>query len=113
MDAHWVSLQYKDTDTLGLPIHEYKFATLSKDYDDTAALVANCDIVISVQTAAPHLAAAMGVEAWMFVCPLSEWKVAGRGPDTVWYKSMRLWRDTGQGWPIAEAIKELKGRKWR
>jgi tetratricopeptide (TPR) repeat protein len=111
IDAHWVCLQYKDADAdleaFGLPIHQYKSTTLSKDYDDTAALVANCDLVICVQTAVGHLASALGVPTWMFMCPLSEWKLPGE--KARWYDCMRLWRPAN-GWPIDDAVKALKER---
>ncbi len=112
VDAHWVCLQYKDASAEikafeGAEIHQYPYATLTPDYDDTAALVASCDLVIGMQTSVCHLAAALGVETWTYVCHLSQWRY---GRDFVpWYKSMKLFRYKDD-WPINEAANILKLR---
>lgn len=112
VDAHWVSLQYKDAteeiESSGLPVTEYKLHTLSRDYDDTAALVQACDMVICMQTSVGHLAGALGKDVWVFVSRFSQWRY-GMDADTVpWYKSMRLFRCGEDGvWPIKEASKVL------
>ena len=72
-DVHWVSLEYKDRSMdieafqkeHGIKIHDYPWMTQTKDYDDTAALLANLDLVISVPQSVVHLAGAMGVECWV------------------------------------------------
>lgn len=115
VDAHWVSLQYKDCEeeiaASGLPIHQYSYATLTKDYDDTAALVAACDLVICMQTSVGHLAGALGKEAWVFVNKLSQWRYAGEGDDIIWYKSVKLFRAAEDGsWPIEKATQLLQLR---
>ena len=116
VNAHWVSLQYKDADEeiksfAGAEINQYKMATLSKDYDDTAALVSACDLVICMQTSVGHLAAAMGIETWAFVngiCP--QWRY-GTGDDVPWYSCMKVFRQERNGyWPIEDAARVLKLR---
>lgn len=114
VDAHWVSLQYKDAEdeikASGMPIEQYKFATLSKDYDDTAGLVAACDLLICMDTSVVHLGAAMGVETWAFVSKLSQWRW-GEGDTIPWYKSMKVYRQKPNlEWPIQDAAKILKLR---
>jgi ADP-heptose:LPS heptosyltransferase len=65
------------------------------DFAETAALVENLDLVITVDTAAAHLAGAMGKKVWVLI-PLQHtvgdfrW-LAGRD-DTPWYPTMRLFR---------------------
>lgn len=79
IDAHWVSLQYKDAsaEIAGTPVVQYPWATLNKDYDDTAALVAALDCVISVPTSVVHLAAALGAPTISMKAPTPCWKFAG------------------------------------
>lgn len=69
-DAHYVCLQYTDSAEEikefrarhpWVDIKQYKYATVVKDYDETAALVSALDCVVSVPTAAVHLSAALGV----------------------------------------------------
>ena len=63
LPATFISLEYRDPGEL--PIAHYPWATESSDYDDTAALVANLDLVICVPTSVAHLAGALGVPAWV------------------------------------------------
>jgi len=67
VDAHFVSLEYKprrDTAEFakshGVDLKEYPHATLTDDYDDTAALVKSLDCVVSVPTSVWHLSGAVG-----------------------------------------------------
>ena len=116
VNAHWVCLQYKDAESElrsfdGADISQYKFATLSKDYDDTAALVSACDLVICMQTSVGHLAAAMGIETWAFVNSVApQWRYGTE--DTVpWYSAMKVFRQHKDGsWPIEDAARILKLR---
>jgi hypothetical protein len=109
VDANWVSLQYKDAakDIEGTPVKQYSWATLTKDYDDTAALVASCDLVIGVQTSVNHLAGALGVPVWILLPKTSQWRYGETYDDLPWYKSARLFRQ-GATWPIQTMANELK-----
>lgn len=116
VDAHWVSLQYKDVESEiasfgGAEITQYPFATLSKDYDETAGLVAACDLVICMQTSVGHLSAAMGIPTWCFVnTKAPQWRY-GEGNTLPWYKSMHLFRQNQNGsWPLDEAAKLLQAK---
>lgn len=73
IDAHFVSLQYKGDETHP-KIHEYPYATRTQDYDDTAALVASLDMVVSVPTAVAHLAGALGTKVIAMHGPNECWK---------------------------------------
>lgn len=102
VDAHWVSLQYKPASaeiaefTLFnqlVDIKEYPYATLTKDYDDTAALVASLDLVISVPTAAAHLAGALGTPCIAMKSPKSCWKFY---KGLAWHPGVRLVENSGE-----------------
>lgn len=109
IDAHWVSLQYKSAaeEIVGTPVVEYPWATLTKDYDDTAALVAACDLVICVQTSVGHLAGALGVPAWVMVPKQTQWRYGEEWTDTPWYRSVKLYR-AHTGWPINTLVSDLR-----
>jgi len=67
------------------------------DFADTAALVANLDLVIAVDTAVAHLAAALGRPVWVLDRTDHCWRwLDGRG-DTPWYPTLRLIRQTSPG----------------
>jgi tetratricopeptide (TPR) repeat protein len=110
VDAHWVSLQYKSAaeEIRGTPVEEYGYATLTKDYDDTAALVAACDLVICVQTSVGHLAGALGKPAWVMVPPQTQWRYGEEWTDTPWYRSVKLYRAPGGRWPLATLANDLR-----
>jgi hypothetical protein len=92
--VHWVSLQYKNTPTLGLPIHHWPYATETNDYDDTAALVDELDLIITVPQAVAHLAGALGKECWVMTPDATRWIYGVAGQDHTWYGTVRLFR----GW---------------
>lgn len=79
------------------------------DMADTAALIANLDLVISVDTAVAHLAGALGKPCWLLLPDyLPDWRwLAGR-LDTPWYPAMRLLRQpTIGGWePLIRHVAE-------
>ena len=86
IDAHFVCLQYKDASAEiarfrekhpHIDIAQYDYATLTRDYDDTAALVASLDCVVSVPTAVVHLAAALGTPCIAMNSPHRCWKFYG------------------------------------
>jgi tetratricopeptide (TPR) repeat protein len=111
VDAHWVSLQYKDAskDIVGTPVVQYPFATLTKDYDDTAALVASCDLVVGMQTSVFHLAGALGIPAWVLIPKISQWRYGESFESLPWYGKTRLYHQTDK-WPIQKIVKDLKER---
>jgi ADP-heptose:LPS heptosyltransferase len=67
------------------------------DFTDTAALVANLDLVIAVDTAVLHLAGALGRPAWGLLRFSPHWPwLLGRS-DSPWYPSLRLFRQSRAG----------------
>jgi hypothetical protein len=81
------------------------------DFADTAALVANLDLVISVDTAVAHLAAAMGKLVWLLDRFDSCWRWLTGRRDSPWYPTLRLYRQERPGdWDpvIAEIVADLR-----
>jgi tetratricopeptide (TPR) repeat protein len=67
------------------------------DFAETAALIANLDLVIAVDTAVAHLSAAMGKPTWLLVAFVPDWRwMLGRS-DSPWYPTMRLFRQEQAG----------------
>jgi Tfp pilus assembly protein PilF len=63
------------------------------DFLDTAALVANLDLVISVDTAVAHLAGALGRPVWLLNRFASEWRWGDVGERSPWYPRTRIYRE--------------------
>jgi tetratricopeptide (TPR) repeat protein len=68
-----------------------------EDFSDTAAVLALCDLVIAVDTAAVHLAGAMGRPVWVLVPFAPDWRWGRDGDTTPWYPTARLFRQTSLG----------------
>jgi hypothetical protein len=102
--ATWISLEYKGDGTPG--IINLPDLTQSKDYDDTAALVAALDHVVSVTTAVALLCGAMGKACDVLVPTHPTWHWAEYG-DMPWYDCLRLWRREGVSWePLVARLSE-------
>lgn len=79
---------------------DWPIADLADDLDDwadTAAVVENLDLVISVDTAVLHLAGAMGKKAWAILPFVPDWRWMLARTDSPWYPSMTLFRQDRAG----------------
>ena len=64
---------------------------------DSAAIMVNCDLLISCDTGLAHLAGALGVPNWIALKYVPDWRwFLGRG-DTPWYPKTRLFRQASPG----------------
>ena len=63
-----------------------------KDFADTAALISNLDLVISIDTAVAHLAGAMGKPVWILLPFIADWRWLLDRDDSPWYPTARLFR---------------------
>ncbi len=63
-----------------------------KDFSDTAAIIENLDLVISVDTAVAHLAGALGKPVWTLLPFTPDWRWMLNREDSPWYPTMRLFR---------------------
>ncbi len=67
------------------------------DWADTAALIANLDLVISCDTAVAHLAASMGKPTWILSRWNGCWRWLDHRVDSPWYPSVRLFHQSAAG----------------
>jgi len=67
------------------------------DFSDTAAIIANLDLVISVDTSVVHLAGAMGKPVFLLDRYDHCWRWLSGRVDSPWYPAMRIFRQTGIG----------------
>jgi tetratricopeptide (TPR) repeat protein len=124
-DATFISLEYKEEreeevkafeKNHGIKIHHWDRATVSDkyfDYDETAALVSELDMVIGVTTASLHLAGAIGVKTWALVPEWPTWLWGIEGTTIPWNKSTTLYRQRGT-WDslIARVAHDFKNLCW-
>lgn len=67
------------------------------DFDTTAALIAQMDLVISVDTSIAHLAGALGKPVWLLLAKMPDWRWLLQRQDTPWYPATRLFRQITAG----------------
>lgn len=68
-----------------------------RDFADTAAILANLDLLIAVDTAIVHLAGALGVPVWLLLPYAPDWRWLLDRADSPWYPSLRLFRQPRPG----------------
>ncbi|MHA3960268.1 glycosyltransferase family 9 protein [Synechococcus sp. LTW-G] len=106
-DVEFVSLQKgfgseQRTDTCQLPfVRGQDGVSHSMDFIDTAAIISNCDLVISADSGVVHLAGALGIPTWVALRHIPEWRWGLHGDRTPWYPSVRLYRQPTHGrWDV-------------
>ena len=62
------------------------------DFLENAAIIENCDLIITSDTSIAHLAGGMGKATWLLLKYVPEWRWGLEGDSTFWYPSMRLFR---------------------
>jgi tetratricopeptide (TPR) repeat protein len=97
----WISLQKTDDPAkLADPASQARLTDWTADLADfagTAALIANLDLVISVDTSVAHLAAAMGKPVWLLNRFAGCWRWLRGRDDSPWYPGLRLFTQTQRG----------------
>ena len=102
-DATFVSLHQEvrpdDAAVLAARPDILHFGDALKDFTDTAALIGELDLVISVDTSVAHLAGALGKPIWVTLTYVPEWRWLLTREDSPWYPTARLFRqDEGRAW---------------
>ena len=100
----WYSLQVGWGDDLPLAMSD--LTAHIRDFGDTAALVAQFDLIITVDTAVAHLAGALGKPTWVMLPQAPDWRWMLVREDSPWYPTMRLFRQREAGaW--AEVVRRV------
>jgi hypothetical protein len=114
-DCEFVNLQYGDTrdelaaaGVLASAVRSFPPAEM-EDFEDLAAIVAELDVVVSVQTALVHLCGAIGQECLTMVPHAPEWRYGLEGSTMPWYRSVRLFRQPEPGaWePVIREVTDV------
>lgn len=97
----WVSLQ-KWTSEQGPPVIPAGVDWLDwtselVDFGDTAGLIANLDLVITIDSSMAHLAGAIGCPVWMMNRFDSEWRWLGSRQDSPWYPTLTIFNQPSFG----------------
>ncbi|MBC3807219.1 tetratricopeptide repeat protein [Undibacterium seohonense] len=95
LEFHALQKDIKDSDAARLnDFHIQNHAQELDSFSDTAALIMQMDLVISVDTSVAHLAAALGVATWILLPHVPDFRWLLGREDSPWYDSVRLFRQT-------------------
>ncbi len=93
----------------------FDLTTLGDDFDaaenafeDTAAIMMNCDLIITSDTVIAHLAGALGCPTWVALKKIPDWRWMLEKNDSPWYPNMKLYRQREtENWNyVFESIKK-------
>jgi tetratricopeptide (TPR) repeat protein len=91
-----------------------EFGKKLKDFADTAALLSELDLVISVDTGVAHLAGALGRPLWLLLPYTPDWRWMWHREDSPWYPNARLFRQpTPQDWDTVLARVDQNLTSWK
>ena len=97
--TRWYILQESHVSTEGLEKRDNveSLARELTDFSETAAIIANLDLVISVDTAVAHLTGALGKPVWVLSRYAADWRWLSRRGRSPWYPTARLFRQSAPG----------------
>ncbi len=83
------------------------FGEKLNNFADTASIISQLDLIVTIDTATAHLAGAMGQQVWVLLPFVPDWRWFLERNDSPWYPSMRLFRQPEPGnWQ--QPVKEIK-----
>ena len=98
-EIDWFSLQVgessKEIEKKGFPVID--ISDKLENFSITAATIEALDLIVSVDTAAIHLAGALGKPAWCLLSYSPDWRWQIERLCSPWYPSLRLYRQTSRG----------------
>jgi ADP-heptose:LPS heptosyltransferase len=101
VEAHpeftWVSLQHGAARLGAASVVDWTADTI--EFTQMAALIDALDLIITIDTGAAHLAAALGAKTWVLLREAGDWRYGVTGQTCAWSPTMRLFRqDKSRRW---------------
>jgi hypothetical protein len=99
-NARWFALHDRESRWMLADIPNLPVVDLSPwitDIADTAAAIANLDLVVTVDTAVAHLAGALGKPVWLLLWRNADWRWGIERTDSYWYPDVRVFRQSSAG----------------
>jgi tetratricopeptide (TPR) repeat protein len=119
-DATFYSLQHqvRESDRAALDANKslVRIGEMTTEFADIAAIIAQLDLVITVDTSIAHLAGALGKPVWILLPFVPDWRWFLDRDDSPWYRTARLFRQPAAGaWgPVIERVRaEVIRGTWR
>jgi tetratricopeptide (TPR) repeat protein len=84
-------------DSLPKDVEIVNLGATFENFADTAAAIENLDLLISIDTSIIHVAGAIGKKTWVMLPYFADWRFFTQAEDTMWYGSMKLYRQKEAG----------------
>jgi tetratricopeptide (TPR) repeat protein len=99
LEFHALQQEFPAPDRASLPAHAVvaDHSAALEDFADTAALIAQLDLVISIDTSVAHLGGALGLPVWIMLPFSPDWRWLRDRSDSPWYPTARLFRQAQRG----------------
>jgi len=113
--ADWRSLQFGPAAAEVLPHlpEDRDWTACLEGFGNTAAALESCDLVITIDTSAAHLAGALGRPVWLLLKYAPDWRWMIGRDDSPWYPTARLFRQAAPGdWAGVVAAVETALANW-
>ncbi|HVJ51885.1 MAG TPA: tetratricopeptide repeat protein [Aliidongia sp.] len=114
-EARFVSLQVgpgrEQLAEMGGRVHDLAADIDAASFEDAAAIISTLDLVITVDSAIAHLAAALGKPVWLLIAANGDWRWRLDESHSRWYPTARLFRQArlGDWYPV---VAELRSALW-
>jgi tetratricopeptide (TPR) repeat protein len=96
LDANWICLQKEIPEEDAFALEQFRRIAVYnqhlRDFSDTAALIDQMDLIITIDTSVAHLAGALGKPVWILLPFNPDWRWMLDRQDSPWYPSARLFR---------------------
>lgn len=109
--VRWFSLQKSPGADVAAELQQARVTAVdlgaqAQDFLDTATYLKSLDLFITTDTSVAHLAGALGVETWVAVMKIPDWRWGLEGERCAWYDSLRLFRQqqAGEWKPVFSAM---------
>jgi tetratricopeptide (TPR) repeat protein len=113
---HSLQREVRDEDLPALEAHPgvSRVGERLHDWAETASVLTQLDLVVTVDTGVAHLAGAMGRPVWLLLPLAPDWRWLSRRNDSPWYPSIRLFRAGADGWaPVLRRVRKALQRMSR
>jgi ADP-heptose:LPS heptosyltransferase len=116
--AHFVALEYLDCSAEVEAFngagreHVLWWPEVRDSLEESAALVAALDLVVTVTTATAHIAGALGRPVWVLVPSVPSWRYLWQGETMPWYPTMRIFRGHGSRDALLAGVRQALAAGW-
>ncbi len=111
IEFHSLQIEASKNRALGSLVkgHFFTHGDLLQDFSDTAALMSQMDLIVSIDTAAAHLAGSLNLPTLLLIPDPPDFMVQISRTDTPWYPRTQIIRQNSPGsWPVAQIAEAIK-----